>query len=78
VPLRLAYLAMTNTFTLLRLLPMSERDKGIEIQQLPVLQRQVGKLAFTDTERALPAGPLHRLPTVKVRQLLLLVCPDTI
>jgi hypothetical protein len=34
VLLRLAYLAVTNTFTLLRLLPMSERDKDIEILAL--------------------------------------------
>ena len=31
---RLAYLAVTNTFTLLRLLPMSGRDKDIEILAL--------------------------------------------
>ncbi|MFF3467493.1 hypothetical protein [Streptomyces sp. NPDC002619] len=30
--LRLAYLAATNTFDLLRLLPMSDRDKDIEIR----------------------------------------------
>ncbi|MGW4823479.1 integrase core domain-containing protein [Streptomyces sp. NPDC004227] len=80
--LRLAYLAVTNTFTLLRLLPMSERDKEIEIlalrHQLLVLQRQVGKPAFTDTDRALLASLLHRLPMDKLRQLLLLVRPDTI
>ncbi|MGW7006861.1 hypothetical protein ACWGCW_29630 [Streptomyces sp. NPDC054933] len=29
--LRLAYLTATNTFALLRLLPMSDRDKDIEI-----------------------------------------------
>ncbi|MFE2092238.1 hypothetical protein [Streptomyces sp. NPDC059460] len=62
--LRLAYLAVTNTFTLLRLVPMSERDKDIEIltlrHQLLVLQRQVGKPAFTDTDRALLVGLLHR------------------
>jgi hypothetical protein len=38
---------VTNTFALLRLLPMSERDKDIEIlalgHQLLALQRQVGK-----------------------------------
>lgn len=80
--LRLAYLAVTHTFTLLRLLPMSERDKDIEIltlrHQLLVLQRQVGKPAFTDTDRALLAGLLHRLPVNKLRRLLLLVRPDTI
>ncbi|WP_405634746.1 hypothetical protein OHB53_11605 [Streptomyces sp. NBC_00056] len=39
--LRLAYLTMTNTFSLIRLLPMSDRDKEIEIlvlrHQLTVL-----------------------------------------
>jgi hypothetical protein len=57
---RLACLAVTNTFTLLRLLPMSDHDKDIEIlalrHQLPVLQRQVGKPAFTDTDRVVLAG----------------------
>ncbi|MEU0837427.1 hypothetical protein [Streptomyces sp. NPDC005969] len=47
--LRLASLAVTHTFTLLRLLPMSERDKDIEIltlrHQLLVPRRQVGKPA---------------------------------
>jgi hypothetical protein len=49
--LLLAYLAVTDTFALLRLLPMSERDKDIEIlalrHRLLVLQRRVGKPAFT-------------------------------
>lgn len=80
--LRLAYLAVTNTFTLLRLLPMSERDKDIEIlalrHQMLVLQRQAGKAAFTNTDRALLAGLLHHLPMDKLRQLPLLVRPDTI
>jgi transposase len=73
---------VTNTFTLLRLLPMSARDKDIEIltlrHQLLVLQRQVGKPAFTDTDRMVLASLLHRLPRQKLRQLLLLVRPDTI
>jgi hypothetical protein len=59
--LRLADLAVTNTFALLRLLPMSDRDKDIEIlalrHRLLVLQRQVGKPAFTDTDRVVLAGP---------------------
>ncbi|WP_330479979.1 integrase core domain-containing protein [Streptomyces sp. NBC_00724] len=80
--LRLAYLAVTNTFTLLRLLPMSERDKDIEIlalrHQILVLQRQAGKAAFTNTDRALLAGLLQHLPMDKLRQLPLLVRPDTI
>jgi putative transposase len=74
VLLRLAYLAVTNTFTLVRLLPMSDREKDIEIlalrHQLLVLQRQVGKPAFTDTDREMLAGLLlPRLPMDKVRQL---------
>ncbi|MEU9546672.1 integrase core domain-containing protein [Streptomyces mirabilis] len=80
--LRLAYLAATNTFAFLRLLPMSDRDKGIEIlalrHQLLVLQRQVGKPTFTDTDRAVLAGLLHHLPMDKLRHLLLLVRPDTV
>jgi putative transposase len=46
VLLRLAYLGVTNAFALLRLLPMSDRDKDVEIlalrHQLTVLQRQLG------------------------------------
>jgi putative transposase len=34
VLLRLAYLAMTNTFAVLHLLPMSDRDKDAEILAL--------------------------------------------
>jgi putative transposase len=53
VLLRLAYLGMTNVFALLRLLPMSSRDKDAEIlvlrHQLSVLQRQLGpdRVRFT-------------------------------
>jgi putative transposase len=82
VLLRLAYIAATNAFALLRLLPMSDRDKDIEIlalrHQLLVLQRQVGKPTFTNTDRAILAGLLHHLPIGKLRHLLLLVRPDTI
>jgi hypothetical protein len=35
VVLRLAYLSVTNTFAMLRLLPMSDRDKDLEILTLP-------------------------------------------
>ncbi|MEU1569086.1 integrase core domain-containing protein [Streptomyces mirabilis] len=80
--LRLAYLAVTNTFSLIRLLPMSEREKEIEIlalrHQLTVLQRQATKPAFTPDDRFLLAGLLHHLPVEKLRRLLLLVRPDTI
>jgi hypothetical protein len=46
VLLRFAYLAVTNAFSVLRLLPMSDRDKDVEIlvlrHQLTVVQRQLG------------------------------------
>ena len=80
--LRLSYLAVTNTFMFMRPLPMSDQDKDIEIQalrhQLIVLQRQVGKPAFTQTDRMVLAGLLHYLPVGELRQLLLLVRPDTL
>jgi putative transposase len=82
VLLRLTYLAATNTIAFLRLLPMSDREKNIEIlalrHQLLVLQRQVGKPRFEDADRAVLAGLLHDLPLEKLRQLLPLVRPDTI
>jgi len=82
VLLRLAYLALTNMLTLMRLLPMGDQEKDIEIlalrHQLIVLQRQVGKPAFTQTDRMVLAGLLHFLPAEKLRQLLLLVRPGTL
>ncbi|MEU0811213.1 hypothetical protein [Streptomyces sp. NPDC005970] len=80
--LRLAYLAATNTLAVLRLLPMSNRDKDIEIlvlrHQLLVLQHQVGKPAFNKSDRAVLAGLLHHLPKDRLRHLLLLVRPETV
>jgi hypothetical protein len=47
VLLRLAYLGVTNAFAVLRLLPMSDWDKDVEIlalrHQITVLERQLGK-----------------------------------
>lgn len=44
--LRLAYLTVRNTFASLRLLPMGDRDKDVEIlalrHQITVLERQLG------------------------------------
>ena len=66
--LRLAYLGVTNVFALLRLLPVSSRDKDVEIlalrHRLLVLQRQLGpdRVRFTPADRALLAALLHRLP----------------
>jgi putative transposase len=45
VLLRLGYLAVSNAFALLRLLPMGDRDKDVEIialrHQIAVLERQL-------------------------------------
>ncbi|MFF3879121.1 integrase core domain-containing protein [Streptomyces sp. NPDC001978] len=80
--LRLPYLTLTSVFTLIRLLPMSDIDKNVEIltlrHQLAVLQRQVDKPRLTPPERALLAALLHRLPRARLRQLHLIVSPDTI
>jgi hypothetical protein len=47
VLLRLPYLTLTSVFTLIRLLPMSDIDKNVEIltlrHQLAILQRQTDK-----------------------------------
>jgi putative transposase len=80
--LRLPYLALTSAFTLLRLIPMSEVDKKVEIlmlrHQLAILQRQIDKPRFTPPDRALLAALLHRLSRPRLRQLHLIVSPDTI
>ena len=80
--LRLPYLALTNVFIVLRLLPMSDTDKDIEIltlrHQLAILQRQNGKPRLTWADRALLAALLHRLPRPRLTQLQLIVSPDTI
>ncbi len=81
---RLAYLGLTNTFALLRLFPMTDRDKDIEIlalrHQIGVLQRQLGgaRVRFTPADRALLAALLHRLPRQTLQRLRLLVRPDTL
>ncbi|MFI9773828.1 hypothetical protein ACIHCV_03765 [Streptomyces sp. NPDC051956] len=61
---------------------MSDRDKDAEIlalrYQLALLQRQFDKPKLTRPERALLAALLHRLPRVHLRQLKLIVSPDTL
>ena len=60
--LRLTYLGVTNAFAMLRLLPMTNRDKDAEIlalrHQITVLERQLGKekIRFTLRGPARPAG----------------------
>ncbi|MDJ0345645.1 integrase core domain-containing protein [Streptomyces sp. H10-C2] len=82
--LKLAYLTATNAFAMLRLLPMSNRDKDAEIlalrHQLNVLQRQLGddRPAFTKSDRAFLAALLQPLPREVLHRLRLLVRPDTV
>jgi putative transposase len=84
VLLRLAYLTVTNTFALMRLLPASDRDKDTEIlvlrHQITVLERQLGekKARFTSSDRAFLAALLHRLRPEVLRRMRLLVRPDTV
>jgi hypothetical protein len=82
--LRLAYLGITSTFALLRLLPGSDRDKDAEIltlrHQLAVLQRQLDgqRVRFDPADRAWLAALLHQLPKPSLHRLRLLVLPDTV
>jgi transposase InsO family protein len=84
VLLRLGYLTVSNVFAALRLLPMGDRDKAVEIlalrHQIAVLERQLGqqRVRFTAADRALWAALLHRLPRLALGRLRLLVCPDTV
>ncbi|MBL1101832.1 hypothetical protein [Streptomyces coffeae] len=80
--LRLAYLGVTHTFAMLRLLPMSDRHTTVEILALrhpiTVLEHQLGKERgrFAPSDRALLAALLHRLPMDVLRRVRLLVRPD--
>ncbi|MEO6090060.1 MAG: integrase [Umezawaea sp.] len=82
--LRLVYLSVTNAFALLRLLPMSDRDKDVEIlvlrHQITVLERQLGKTPprLSPADRAFFAALLHRLPLTALRQLQLPIRPETV
>ena len=80
--LRLPYLALTSVFTLVRLLPMSAVGKDAEIlalrHELAILQRQIDKPRLTPPDRAFLSALLHRLPRPTLRQLHLIVSPDTV
>src|SRR3954465_9667219 len=75
---------VTNTLALLRLLPMSDRDKDAEIlalrHQIAVLERHLRgeKIRFTPADRALLAALLHRLPGDVLRRIRLVVRPETV
>ncbi|MET8007577.1 hypothetical protein [Nonomuraea glycinis] len=83
--LRLAYLTVTNAFAALRLLPMSDRDKDVEIlalrHQVMVLERQLDadiRVKFAPEDRLFLAALLTSLPRAVLRRLRLVVRPDTI
>ncbi len=75
---------MTNAFTLTRLLPMSDRDKDVEIlalrHQITVLERQLGNAPrrFSSGDRAFLAALLRRLPIDVLRRIRLPVRPETV
>ncbi|CCH29363.1 hypothetical protein ABZ816_40100 [Actinosynnema sp. NPDC047251] len=81
--LRLAYLAMTHAFALLRQLPLSDRDRDVEIlalrHHITILERELGKgrPRFSPSDRAFLAALLHRLPVATLHRLRLLVRPET-
>ncbi|WP_042390277.1 integrase core domain-containing protein, partial [Streptacidiphilus melanogenes] len=82
--LRFAYLAVSRAFVALRLLPMSDREKDVEIlalrHQLTVQQRQLGddRPRFRPEDRAFLAALLSGLPRQTLRRIRLLVSPDTV
>jgi hypothetical protein len=84
VLLRLAYLAVTNAFALARLLPVSDHAKDVEIlalrHQIGVLERQLGgqRPTFAPLDRAFLSALLHNLPTRVLREVRLLVKPETV
>ncbi|MDL4817396.1 integrase core domain-containing protein [Actinomadura opuntiae] len=82
--LRPAYLTAANAFGVLRLLPMTEREKDAEIlvlrHHIAVLARRLAgkRVRFTAADRALLAALLRRLPSGVLRRMRLLVRPDTV
>jgi transposase len=84
VLIRFAYLAVAHAFAALRLLPMSDREKDVEIlalrHQLTVLQRQLGdqRPQLRPEDRAFLAALLTPLARATLRRLRLLVSPDTV
>ncbi|RAG80756.1 integrase [Streptacidiphilus pinicola] len=81
---RFAYLAVSQAFAALRLLPIGDREKDVEIlalrHQLSVLQRQLGdeRPRFRPEDRAFLAALLSGTPRHVLRRIRLLVSPDTV
>jgi transposase len=84
VLVRFAYLAVAHAFAALRLLPMTDREKDVEIlalrHQVAILQRQLGdqRPRLRPEERAFLAALLVPLSRRTLRRLRLLVSPDTV
>jgi hypothetical protein len=84
VLLKLTYLSVTKMFAMLRLLPVSDRDKDAEIlalrHQIAVLERQLGgqRIQFSTSDRAFLAALLHHFPKDALRRMRLLVRPYTV
>jgi transposase len=82
--LRFVYLAVRQTVSVLRLLPMSDHEKDIEIlalrHQLGVLQRQLAgqRPQLRPEDRAFLAALLVPLARATLRRLRLVVSPDTV
>jgi transposase InsO family protein len=81
---RFAYLAVAHAFAALWLVPLTDREKDVEIlalrHQLTVLQRQLGnqRPQLRPEDRALLAALLKPLARATLRRLRLLVSPDTV
>ncbi|MER6009393.1 hypothetical protein [Streptomyces bluensis] len=75
---------MTNAFAMLRLLPMSGREKEVEIlalrHRIAVLERQLNgqRVWFEPSDRAFLVALLQGLPREVLRRMRLLVRPDTL
>jgi transposase len=84
VLIRFAYLAVTHAFAALRLLPMTDRDKDVEIlalrHQLTIAQQQLGdqRPQLQPEDRAFLAALLAPLTRATLRRLRLLVSQDTV
>ncbi|MEV0641492.1 integrase core domain-containing protein [Streptomyces sp. NPDC050619] len=82
--LRLAYLGVANAFVMLRLLPMSDREKDVEVlglcHRIGVVERQLNgqQVRFHAGDRVFLASLLHGLPREVLRRMRLLVRPDTV
>jgi hypothetical protein len=79
VLLRLSYLPLTNAVAFVRLLPMNDVDKDVEIlvlrHQLAVLQRQIDEPHLAPPDRALSRPTCTDLPRPTLRRLHLIVSP---